>query len=447
MNPLSALGDAAALARGWPPGPAGRTALLRDRDRRVARLVAHAYARVPYYRRLMDRAGLTPCDLRAAADLLRLPVTAKADLAGLGPAEITDPRRRWRMGWRFTTGSTGEPLRIARTPEERLVSLALQRRRLSAYRAPFRARTVAVSAHGAVPPHGAARLLATLSDWTQGRRVNLDCRLDPERLVSRLREIRPHIVLGYAGTLACVGDQLMRQGPLPHPPRMVLSGSETLTPLRRRQIREGFGAPVYDYYGAVEAGLIAWECPETGLYHLAEDHVVLHLEQDGRPVPAEDGARGEVVVTNLHAYAMPFLRYRLADAAVLGPCPCPCGAPFAALRTIEGRWMDHFVLPDGRRVHPFDLAAHFVETVDFIRQYQLVQEAADRFRVRVAVTAAPPGDWADTTAEAIRRGLAEDVRVEVDVVDRIALAPSGKYRLAESWLAPSPGPEPPAARG
>lgn len=405
------------------------------RGRRVAELIAHAYRHVPYYRRRMEEAGLRPSDLRSEEDLRAMPVSDKNALRKAGNDIFSDAYRANCLPSKFTSGSSGEPIRIRRTFPERVTGSLIQRRMLATYGAAGRMRTAAISMHGAAPrPGGRAGAWAAMSDIIQGTRINLDCRRDPLELVDALERFRPDIVLGYAGTLAMMGEQLLARGPLQHTPRMVLSGSETLTPERRRMIRDGFGVPVYDYYAALETGVIAWECPTTGLYHLADDHVVLHVERDGRPVAAADGARGEAIVTNLHAYAMPFIRYRLGDALVMGPDTCPCGAPFATLRSIEGRWMDHFVMPDGGRLHPMGIAGEFVLDEPRIRQYQMIQESVDRIVVH-AVVSEPDDRLRRFIEQRITDYCGAGVHVHVKWVDHIEPDASGKYKLFVSRVA------------
>ena len=90
-----------------------RADLLAYQDRAVARLVAHAGARVPFYRRLLDGAGVHAGEIRTANDLQLLPVTTKDEIR-VAPAcdlldETLDPSRLVSIS---TTGSTGRPFRI-----------------------------------------------------------------------------------------------------------------------------------------------------------------------------------------------------------------------------------------------------------------------------------------------------------------------------------------------
>ena len=49
-------------------------------SKKLVNQVAHVYENVPYYRDLMDKAGVTPADIKGIEDLHKLPFLSKADL-------------------------------------------------------------------------------------------------------------------------------------------------------------------------------------------------------------------------------------------------------------------------------------------------------------------------------------------------------------------------------
>ena len=148
-----------------------------------------------------------------------------------------------------------------------------------------------------------------------------------------------------------------------------------LTPEIRRRAEERLGARVFDIYGAVEAGPMAWECPAGG-YHVASDAVILEIvDGEGRPA-----RRGRVVCTVLWRRAVPLIRYEVGDLAEWADSPCGCGSPFPRLGTLHGRRQDMVRLPDGRWI----TAATIKDAVAGkagIRQYQVVQARADPLRL------------------------------------------------------------------
>ncbi|MDP6439464.1 MAG: hypothetical protein QGH74_07515 [Candidatus Brocadiia bacterium] len=94
----------------------GRGRILEFQNACLRRLVAHAYGHVPYYRRLFDRNGINPQDIRTVGDLRAIPITEKNDLRdvpvadtvarGVDPGGLESSR---------TSGSSGEPFTIRST--------------------------------------------------------------------------------------------------------------------------------------------------------------------------------------------------------------------------------------------------------------------------------------------------------------------------------------------
>ena len=161
--------------------------------------------------------------------------------------------------------------------------------------------------------------------------------------------------------------------------------------------------PVYETYGCHEINLVAWECKETGDLHLCDDLAIVEVLCEGRP--ARPGESGDVVVTNLHAYASPYLRYELGDRAVAGDPVCRCGAPFATIRSVQGRTMDALLLADGRVMHHWELIPMTFWDMPWHRQYQLVQESRDRFVLRLVADGEPPAGDLEHLCRAVLQKL------------------------------------------
>lgn len=217
-------------------------------------------------------------------------------------------------------------------------------------------------------------------------------------------------------------------------PRLLIAGGEVLTPLLRRPIAQSFGAPVHELYGTHELGLIAWQCRGAGTLHVADDNVIVEVLKDGHPV--KPGETGEVVVTRLHAFAMPFIRYRLGDLVTKGDSPCACGAPFSTVLTVQGRMLDYFPLAGGRLLHPYELVAIIVKHAGrWIGQYQIAQERPDRVVVRATPLACPARAEVAALERAARDCLGPGIEFEIGLFAQ-ELPPeiNGKFRMARSFV-------------
>lgn len=316
--------------------PKASPAELKDfQDAQLRRLVCHAYESVPYYRKLFDRHRLHPRHIRGTVDLDLIPTTSKQKLRAQPVQNVVarglDPER---LLISRSSESSDEPFLIRRTWVEQSLQYLLRIRAFSSLgvRLGDRIATVGVMRS---PAAGDLRLVGRA---LQGARVKQMMRIDglqePEAVLRQLRAFQPDVIIGMPGMLCRVADYAREQEGGNITPRLLIVGGEVLIPAMRSRLTEAFGAPVHQTYGSHEFPSLGWECRQTGDIHTSDDGVILEVLQDGRPVPT--GERGEVVVTNLHAHAMPFIRYRLGDLATRGERRCICGQPFATIRNIQG---------------------------------------------------------------------------------------------------------------
>jgi phenylacetate-CoA ligase len=265
------------------------------------------------------------------------------------------------------------------------------------------------------------------------RRLMLDVRDPAEVHLRRLRAFRPNILSGYPNALCHIGERLDAEHQSMVRPRLVISDSEVLTPPMRARLRQLWSAPVFEVYDSHEFNLIAWECCRGGGLHTCDDSVIVEVLRGERP--AAPGERGETVITALHLYAMPFIRYRLGDLVTRGPDTCGCGQPFGKIDAIEGRMIDYFRLANGRWLHPYQLyELMMADGSEWISRFQLVHEHEDRIVLRLVPG---PGATAGRIAE-FERAAAELVgsgtTVRVAIVPEIAPDPGGKFRVSCSLV-------------
>ncbi len=403
----------------------------------MRRLLRHAYEKIAFYRKLFEEAGIKPTDIRALEDLAAIPVTVKRDLQAERPEDLTaaglDPEK---LVVRRTSGSTGEPFTIRRSWFEERLLQAFRRRALYLLGQRPRDRTVSIIRIKGVHPRDHQFPLRIANALGLYRNEPIDCFLPFSEMMDRLRKERFEILVGLTQVvyqLAVQINQTRSQGI--SPPRFVAVDGENLTSSMRREIETAFGAVVYDLYGCHEFNLLAWQCRETGEYHLCDDSAIVEILKDGRP--AGPGEQGEVVATSLFSYSMPFIRYRLGDVAVAGSQGCACGSVFSTLREIRGRVLDYVVLGDGRHIHPYQIIRLLVHAdKPWVRQYQLVQESVGRIVLKVAPFGTPEPETLENLEREIRAVTGGHTRFRIDLVGEIQREPSGKFKVFKSLVSP-----------
>lgn len=379
-----------------------RRAVERYQEAALRRLVEHAFERVPFYRRHFERHGLRPADVRRLADLHRLPTVGRRELQ---KAALADRLARGvelaRCHSYETSGSSGEPLRIVRTPHEdaRLFGRRLRAQILSGLR-PWDLRVNIGSPRRIFRWH---RMGAFRIDTVENRPPYDD-------LLERVHALHPDVLMVTPETLGILVEQAARGSRLAL--RHLFTGANQLRPSLRRRAESTFEAPVTDFYGTSECSLVAWECGRCGRYHTSDDSVIVELiREDG--VPAAPGEEGEVILTVLHSHAMPFLRLRLGDLARRPLEPRDCAIRFGAIESVEGRVIDYLRFPGGQSSSPFRVL-NSIDEIEGLGRWHLLQHTETGIVVRFETL---PGIAEDRVAAAIRAACAalfpSEVRVDV----------------------------------
>ena len=239
-----------------------------------------------------------------------------------------------------------------------------------------------------------------------------------------IRRYRPHYVAGYAGSLYQIARVAREHNIRLHQPYFVYSSAELLRDFMRSEIEEQFNAKVYDYYGSREVGAIAGECVQGNRHVFAMNNLVEVFGDDDRPVV--DDLEGRLIVTNLHNYSFPMIRYEIGDTGALDPQPCTCGSALPVIKQLSGRVTDHFILESGKLVHG-EFITHLFYFRDWVDQFQVDQIDYDRLRIRIVCRdVVNENDIRDIT-QSIRFVMGPSCKLEYEYVDSIDKSPQGKF--------------------
>lgn len=409
--------------------------ILARQIRQLGRLLLHAYETAPFYRRRLDAAGLSPANIRTADDWRRIPLLTRADMQ-LHQAELLSqsvPDAHGPRSQLFTSGSTGKPVMVVGTGVTQLFWNACTLRDHLWHRRAGGATLAAIRSlpsEMGLPPEG-----ATAPDWgpatagivNTGASHTLNIHSTVEQQAEWLVRRDPDYLLTYPSNLLALVQHSQEHGWRLPRLREARTFGELLEPRVRQACRETWGLKVVDMYSSQEVGYLALQCPDTEQYHVQSENVLVEvLHDDGRP--CQPGEVGRIVVTSLHNFAMPLLRYDIGDYAEVGGA-CECGRGLPMLKRIMGRQRNMAILPDGRRRWPSIELAGTSDLSDFppIHQFQLVQRSLTTMELLVVALRPLTADEEHKLRGWIITAVGHPFDVAFRYVESIERSPLGKF--------------------
>lgn len=411
VTPADALATAEALEHTqWlaPDELAARQARQRDA------ILAHAAASVPHYQAIDPR------------DFASVPVMTREALTAAGGALLSRayPSTHGPAPEVLTSRTSGEPVRVRGTSVIAALHGAITLRDHRWHRRDLGAHLASIRYTGdeAPPPDG---LTARGWGWATSEIAPdaalsvLSVKSTTDEQLAWLARANPAYLIAYPSVLHALLVAIARRGLALPALRQVRTVSEVLSPGTRGLCRDVLDLPIVDTYSAQEVGVIALQCPDHEHYHVQSERLVVEILRDDG-TPCRPGETGRVVITDLHNFATPILRYEIGDYAEVG-APCACGRGLPVLARIAGRRRNMLVYPDGRTAWPvFTVACR--EAARY-RDLQLVQLRPETLLARVL-----PDGPLDRAAivRALHASLGYPFAVEFELASEIQRTPAGK---------------------
>ena len=403
--------------------------------RKLKELLLHAQKNMPFYARRFSDAGFNPERMQCIDDFKILPILRKADirtnLESMTWQDCPGGLHRYNTG-----GSSGEPLvfyfdrrrqaydAAARALTHRWWGIDIGDRELYLWGSPLEIKK--------------QDRIKTIRDTLTNQLLISAFEVSPQhipKMIAQISDFKPQCIFGYPSTIDLFCRMATRRGYRLDDMgiQVAFCTAEVLYDHQRESISEHFGGiPVSDGYGSREGGYISNLCRD-GVYHVIDPNYVVEYLKDGKEVqPGEDG---EITITHLDAWGMPFIRYGTGDIAQPGQGICKCGRGFSTMKAIQGRTTDFIVTPDGRWQHALSVI-YVVRDIQGVAEFKIIQEDVDDIRVFLRVDKALyPVDGNDRITKGFKMRMGEQIHVSIEMVDDIPKDSSGKYRYVVSKVA------------
>jgi phenylacetate-CoA ligase len=398
--------------------------LLELQFRQLDVLLRHAWDTVPYYRERW-RGLYEPGSQLTAGTFDRLPLLSRRDLQGHFEtlASTALPAAHGSTGETRTSGSIGMPVRVLKTELNELLWRAFTLRDHHWHRRNLGGKLAAIR-RGVEAAEGSGWGISTDSVMTTGALATLPVGTDVRTQLEWLEKQRPDYLLTYPTNLAELARQSLARGIRLPGLREARTMGEKLQQETRDLCREAWGVAVIDMYSANEVGYIALQCPAHEHYHVQAEGVLVEV-LDEQGTSCNPGEIGRIVLTPLHSFALPLVRYDVGDYAEVG-APCPCGRGLPVLARIMGRSRNMLRLPDGGTLWPGVPLRALTELAP-LKQFRLVQHSLTGIEVQVVTERPLTGNEEAALRDTLHARLHYPFDVRFARVDRIERGAEYKF--------------------
>ncbi len=404
-------------------------------ERKLRRLIRHAYYHVGFWRQTFDENGLTPDDINTIEDLAKIPLLSKTAVReNLYFDMLSDNHNKKKILRISTSGSTGEPFVCFADQHQLEIRWAATLRCVewTGYRFGDRCARLWHQTLGMTPVQVARE---AFDAWLTKRVFVPAFALSDGNMKSFIEKMKRHqpvLLDGYAESFNFLAAYVKSHGITGLRPKAIISSAQVLPEQTRKIIEDAFGCKVFDKYGSREFSGIAYECEAHEGHHIVAETYIVEVLKDGQP--AQPGEMGEVVVTDLNNFCMPLIRYRVGDLvmAMDNNIPCPCGRGLPRIGEIEGR-TQAIVFGTNGTYMPSSFFYHVIKDYDHVlKQYQVVQDKLGAISLKIVKAPRFDDEQFKEVIAVLHKYLGHDLKIDVEYVDHIALGRTGKHQAVIS---------------
>ena len=404
--------------------------LQRLQIKRLKALLKHAYENVPYYHESFRRQNFRPTDFKCLEDLRRVQILKKSAIRKNSNEMIAKNVPKKELVCRFTSGTTAAPVRFYRGKTDVSWGIGAELRGYgwAGYEVGDKLALIWTFVPGEV-----RKFAFHLKNFLRRNKILNVYYLSEKNIASfakKMHRFKPDFIRGYSSAVNIFATFILQNNRFNISPRAIFTSGQTLLPNYQKTIEETFNCEIYDYYATSEVSHIAAQCEQHEGLHIFEENIFVEIVKDDEP--ASIGEEGKVLLTNLHSYAMPFIRYDIGDVGKIFPDTCSCGRELSLLKPI-GRTYEYFVNRDGSFTYLRDFQTVFGDLP--IKDFQVVQESYDEIIVKVVRRPGYSKAHTDFILKNVKYHTAREAKIRVELVDSIPLEGSGKIRHTVSKIA------------
>lgn len=348
-----------------------RDELRHVQSERLRETVERAYFNVPYYRSMLQEAGLGPEGIHSIDDLHKLPFTTKLDLRDNYPFGLFAVPMSEIVRVHASSGTTGKPTVVGYTRSDIAIWSEVMARTLTcagANRHDFIqiAYGYGLFTGGLGLHYGGEKIGASVIPISGGNTT---------RQIQLMHDFGSTVLACTPSYALFLSEAIMESGIKREDLRLRVGvfGAEPWTENMRREIEEKLRIKAIDIYGLSEVigPGVASECLVQEGLHINEDHFYPEIIDPVTLQVLPPGTTGELVFTSLTKEGLPLIRYRTRDLTRLTYDKCRCGRTMVRMEKCLGR-SDDMLIIRGVNLFPSQVETVLLEMSEIKPHYLLI---------------------------------------------------------------------------
>lgn len=407
--------------------------LMYYQNKKLTEIIKWAYETVPFYQELFKKHKLKPSDIKSINDIWKIPILEKETLRKNWTLFISQKYPKHRSIITHTSGTTGKPITI-------LISNNCFQREYAfrwlhySWGGIFRGYKFATFAGHLVVPISQKKPPFWRYNYFENQLIFSSYHISNETLpyyIDALLNFQPKMIHGYPSSIYIIATYLLKHKIFDIRPKAIFCASETLLTHQRRVIEKAFGCKVFNWYGNTEMVSHIVEC-EYGNLHIQPFHSFTEI-LDSNGYPIKSNIEGFIVGTNFDNFAMPLIRYKVGDIAIMSKDTyrCSCGRSFPIINDLVGRVEDYVITPEGKFVGRLD---HIFKSDVNVIEAQIIQEDIYTLKIKIVKDKSFTKDDEKVILNNLKQRIGENMKVVFEYVEQIPREPNGKFKFVVSHV-------------
>lgn len=398
--------------------------IKKKQNRNVHRMMKAAYE-IPFYRKRFDENDLTPNDFHCSEDLVKFPITTKADVR-LWMKEMYDTHPDTRDSWdaTSTSGSTGVPLRLYQSQREHACANASWIRTLMSFGYdPFFGKMISFESSYRTEKKQHDSILQKFGILQRRKLSEKRCVGDGMReVIAELNNYAPDLICLRKNCIVRIALYAQEHNITIRQPKWYIPVSEMVDEMTRSILEKTFGPGLVDAYGCDETGSCLVKRPGNDYYDACNDTHVVNIYNDDNQLSND----GKVILTTLYKHDFPIINYDVGDIA---SSYVKDGIRYVT--KIHGRLNDMVKHENGDQTSVLELRK-IPNGITGIAQFRYVQDSFHDLRVELV---RDPQDMTYSNEEItdffmkkLTALYGDEFRIHIEWLDVIPPDPNGKLR-------------------